>query len=143
MRRRHLLQTILVATAALQGCSGMPSMGSMGSASVVDSLTSQLGVTPQQATGGVGSMLSYAKGQLSPSDFSTVASALPGADKYMSLASEALGVGPISSTAALGSAFSKLGMSPDMVSKFAPIVTDYAGKYGSAAAKNLLAGVFK
>ena len=44
---------------------------------------------------------------------------------------------------ALGSAFSKLGMSPDMVGKFAPIVSDYAGKYGSSAAKNLLAGVFK
>jgi hypothetical protein len=113
----------------------------MGSASVVDSLTSQLGVTPQQAAGGVGSMLSDAKGQLSPNDFSTVASALPGADKYMSLASDAFG--SISNSAALGSAFSKLGMSPDMVSKFAPIVTDYAGKYGSSAAKNLLAGVFK
>ena len=88
-------------------------------------------------------MLSYAKGQLSPGDFSTVASALPGVDKYMSLASEVLGVGSISSTAALGSAFSKLGMSPDMVGKFAPIVSAYAGKYGSPAAKNLLAGVFK
>jgi len=145
MRRRHLLQTILVATAALQGCSDMPAMGSasMGSAGVVEALTSQLGVTPQQATGGVGSMLSYAKGQLSPSDFTTVSSALPGADKYMSLASEALGVGSISNRAALGSAFSKLGMSPDMVGKFAPIVSDYAGKYGSSAAKNLLAGVFK
>src|SRR5262252_9949316 len=128
MRRRHLLQTIVVATAALQGCSGMPSMGS---SSVIDSLTSQLGVTPQQATGGVGSMLTYAKTQLSPSDFSTVASALPGADKYMTLASSALGVSSISSAAGLGAAFSKLGMSPDMVNKFAPIVSDYAGKYGS------------
>src|SRR5262245_24931197 len=107
MRRRHLLQTIVVSTAALQGCSGMPSMGSsstpsMGSASGVDSLTSQLGVTPQQATGGVGSMLSYAKTQLSPSDFSTVTSALPGSDKYMSLASSALGTSSISNAAGLG-----------------------------------------
>jgi len=148
MRRRHLLQSIVVAAAALQGCSGMPSMGSsnmpsMGSASVVDSLTSQLGVTPQQASGGVGSMLSFAKSQLSPSDFSTVASALPGADKYMSLASSALGMSSISSASGLGSAFSKLGMSPDMVGKFAPVIADYAGKYGSPAAKTLLAGVFK
>jgi hypothetical protein len=34
-------------------------------------------------------------------------------------------------------------MSPEMVNKFAPIVADYAGKYGSSAAKSLLAGVFK
>ena len=85
MRRRHLLQTILVATAALQGCSDMPAMGSasMGSAGVVEALTNQLGVTPQQATGGVGSMLSYAKGQLSPS-------ASEASDMYLSAPGSAL-----------------------------------------------------
>jgi hypothetical protein len=131
---------MLVVVAALQGCSSNPLKGS---SSVVDSLTGQLGVTPQQATGGVGSMLNYAKGQLSPGDFSTVTSALPGAESYMKLASDYLGGGTISSASGLGSAFSRMGMSPDMVGKFAPIVADYAGKYGSSAAKNLLAGVFK
>ena len=83
-------------------------------------------------------MLSYAKGQLSPSDFSTASSALPSADKYISLRSEALGVGSISGTGAFGSASSKLGTSPDMVSKLVPIVSDYAGKYGSAADRTCL-----
>ena len=141
MKRRRFLQSILVA-AAVPGCGSMEQMG-MGSASVIDALTSQLGVTPQQATGGVGSMLSYAKGQLSPNDFSTVSKALPGADSYMQLASSALGTGTISTNTGLESAFSRLGMKPEMVGKFAPIVVDYAGKYGGSAAKSLLAGVFR
>jgi hypothetical protein len=140
MKRRPFLHSIILAAAASHGCAGT---GSSSTSDVVSSLTSQLGVTPQQATGGVGSMLSYAKSQLSPSDFGTVASALPGADSYMKLASAALGGGAIDTPAALGSAFSRLGMSPDMVNKFAPVVADYAGKYGSAAAKNVLTGLFK
>jgi hypothetical protein len=130
----------MLAVAALQGCSNNPLKGS---SSVVDTLTGQLGVTPQQATGGVGSMLNYAKGQLSPSDFSAVTSALPGAESYMKLASDYLGGGAITSASGLGSAFSRMGMSPDMVGKFAPVVADYAGKYGSSAARNVLMGLFK
>ena len=140
VRRRHFLHSMLAAAAALQGCA---SIGGTGTSSVVDSLTSQLGVTPQQASGGMGSMLNYAKGQLSPSEFSTVANALPGADSYMKVASDALGGGAINSASGLGSAFSKFGMSPDMVGKFTPIVADYAGKYGGSTAKTLVAGVFQ
>jgi hypothetical protein len=145
MKRRQFLQSALVASATLQGCAGMEKMGYGGSKtpSVTDTLTSQLGVSPQQAAAGVGGMLSYAKTQLSPTDFSTVTQALPGADTYMKLASDALGSAVINNTAGLGTAFSKLGMSPEMVAKFAPVVVDYAGKYGTPAAKNLLAGVFK
>ena len=138
MKRRPFL--IIVAATALSGCAGT---GGSSTSDIVGALTGQLGVTPQQATGGVGSMLSYAKTQMSPADFGTVTSALPGADSYIKLAAAALGGGAIDTPAALGSAFSRLGMSPDMVNKFAPVVADYAGKYGSAAAKNLLAGVFK
>src|SRR5262245_18859687 len=143
MQRRHFLQSILVAAAALQGCEHTPHTAAAPSSSIVDSLTKQLGVTQQQAAGGVGSMLSYAQGQLSPSDFSTVTKALPGADSYMKMASDYLGGGTINSASGLGSAFSRLGMNPEMVNKFAPIVVDYAGKYGSSAAKSILAGVFK
>ena len=151
MKRREFAQAAFVALAGLQGCSSMQSMGLPGStgssapkaASVVDSLSSQFGVTPQQATAGVGSMLGYAKTQLSPADFATVSKALPGADTYMTAASAVLGSTGITSPAALGSAFSKIGMSPEMVMKFAPVVADYAGQYGGPAAKTLLATVFK
>ena len=152
MRRRAFVQAGCVVFAGLQGCSSLEQMGSPASmpsgasktASVVDSLSSQFGVTPQQATAGVGSMLGYARSQLSPTDFATVSKALPGADTYLTAATAVLGgTSGINTPAALGSAFSKIGMSPEMVMKFAPVVADYAGQYGGPAAKSLLATVFK
>ena len=141
MDRRQFLQGTLLIAAALQGCSSMEPATSS-AAGLTNSLTSQLGVSSQQASAGVGSMLNYAKGRLSPEQWNTVSKSLPGADSYLKSAGDALGAGNITSTSGLNSAFSKLGMSPDMVQKFAPIVTDYAGKYGGSAAKSLLAGVF-
>lgn len=141
MDRRRFLQGSLLMAAALQGCATAESwMGS--SAALTNSLTSQLGVTSQQASAGIGSMLNYAKGKLSPGDWGTVSKSLPGADSYLKAASDTLGSGNITSSAGLNSAFSKLGMSPEMVNKFVPIVSDYVGKQGGAAAKSLLAGVF-
>lgn len=138
MKRRQFFSACVVLAAALHGCSTMES-----SSSVVNSLTSQLGVTSQQASAGVGSMLNYAQGRLPASDFAAVSKSLPGADSYMRTASDALGSAPIKDAAGLNSAFSRLGMSPDMVNKFYPIVSDYVGKQGGAAAKSVLAGVFK
>jgi hypothetical protein len=138
MKRRQFFSACLVLAAALHGCSTVES-----SSSVVNSLTKQLGVTPQQASAGVGSMLNYAQGRPPAGDFATVSKAMPGADTYMRTASDALGAAPIKDAAGLNSAFSRLGMSPDMVNKFYPIVSDYVGQQGGAAAKGLLAGVFK
>jgi hypothetical protein len=59
------------------------------------------------------------------------------------VAKQLLGGANIGDKAGLQSAFSKLGMTPDMVNKFAPIVTDYVGKAGGEQARNLLAGVLK
>src|SRR5215467_2672944 len=72
MKRRPFF--IIIAATALQGCAGA---GGSSTSDIVSALTGQLGVTPQQATGGVGSMLSYAKSQLSPADFGTVTSMAP------------------------------------------------------------------
>jgi Protein of unknown function VcgC/VcgE (DUF2780) len=141
MDRRQFLQGSLLVAAALQGCHTMES-GASSASGLTNTLTSQLGVSSQQASAGVGSMLNYAQGRLSPEQWSTVSKSLPGADTYLKSAGDALGAGKITSAAGLDSAFTKLGMSPDMVKKFAPIVSDYAGKYGSAAAKSLLTGVF-
>ena len=46
-------------------------------------------------------------------------------------------------SAGLTSVFSKLGMQPDMVDKFKPIVTEYVGKTGGDQAKNLLTSALK
>jgi len=143
MKRRQFLLGIVATAAAIPGCDTMSSMGAMGSSNVVSSLTSQLGVTPTQATGGVGSILAYAKDRLSPADFGTVSKALPGSDTYLKAAGDLVPGGKIDSMAGLNAAFSKLGMSPDMVGKFMPIVTDYVGKAGGDTAKNLLAAALR
>ena len=113
------------------------------SASLPATLTKQLGVTEGQAAGGTGAILAFAQQRLAAGDFDIVAKAIPGSEKYLAMAKQLLGSATISDKAGLQSAFSKLGMSPDMVGKFAPIVTDYVSKAGSEQASKLLAGVLK
>ncbi|MGZ5959316.1 MAG: hypothetical protein ACXWLI_12935 [Myxococcaceae bacterium] len=43
----------------------------------------------------------------------------------------------------LSNAFSKLGMSPDLVGKFAPVITDAVSKGGGSAVSGSLGGLFK
>jgi Protein of unknown function VcgC/VcgE (DUF2780) len=45
--------------------------------------------------------------------------------------------------ASAASAFSKIGLSPDLVGKAVPVLTSFVTKSGGANAGNLLAGVLK
>jgi len=45
--------------------------------------------------------------------------------------------------ASMGSAFSKLGLKPEMVAKAIPVLTSFVGKTGGANVAGLLAGVLK
>lgn len=107
-------------------------------------LTNQLGVTDTQAKGGVGSMLTLAKEKLPPADFTKVANVVPGAGKYMELA-KTLGAvsGPLKNMAGLNGALGKLGMTPEVIAKFVPTVSNFMGKAGGGTVSNLLATVFK
>jgi hypothetical protein len=102
-------------------------------------LTSQLGVTSDQAMGGIGSILSLAKERLSAMDFTTLTSLIPGADTFMQTA-KTLGAvtGPIGDRAGLTSAFSRLGMGSDMLPKFTQILSNFVGKAGGQPASNLV-----
>ena len=136
---RRAWVSVLILTALLQaGCGGMPSMG--GATDILTGLlTNQLGVTSNQAMGGVGSILSLAKQRLSSMDFSTLTKLIPGADTYMSSAKDLGAVtGPINDRAGLTSAFSRLGMGSDMVPKFTQILSDFVGKAGGQPASNLV-----
>ena len=141
--QRILTAALLFAAALLAACSSMDSMMGGQSADVTKLLSSQLGVTDTQASGGVGSILKLAQEKLSAGEFDQVAKAIPGADKYLAQAKQLLGGGNIGDKAGLQGAFSKLGMSPDMVDKFAPILTQFVGKSGGGQAGNLLASVLK
>ena len=107
-------------------------------------LTSQLGVTEDQAKGGLGSYLTLLQEKLSKGDFDKIASLVPGASGYLDTAKKLGAVtGPLSNLAGLNGALGKLGMNPETVAKFTPTVTDYLGKAGGSGVQSMLAGVFK
>lgn len=90
---------------------------SVGSNPLVKNLTSSLGVTPTQAIGGSAALFGEAKKDMKPSDFKSLTSSMPAIGSLMSAA-------PTSSSP-LTDQFSKLGMKPEMVTKFTPFLLDY------------------
>lgn len=130
---------------------------------LIEMLTSQLGVTGEQATGGAGAMFEYAKNNLDAEDFTSIAKGIPSMDDLIDMAPEpenssALGESSSALTSAggalggfdkslgglagLASSFESLGLNADMISKFAPIVSDYVGSVSGADAMSLLQGLF-
>jgi hypothetical protein len=116
-----------------------------GSDALVDTLTKELGVTPEQASGGAGSLFALAKGKMAPAEFAQVAKAVPEMDGLLK-AAPAAGGGGMASLGTMASAagsFQKLGMSPSMVGKFVPVLTKFVGASGGADTASLLAGALK
>ena len=131
---------------------------------LVGMLSGKLGVTEAQAKGGAGAIFDYAKGQLSVDDFGTVSNALPivsgliGSKPEASSEKGSLGgaLGSMGSAlggskgtttlgvvSALGGAFSSLGLDADMVTKFIPIILQYARLEGGAKVMQLLSGALQ
>lgn len=111
------------------------SMAVSGEAQVlVDSLSTDLGVSPTQAAGGAGALLAMAKNNLSAEQFSGLLSKVPGLDSLLGgEGGVAAGMlGNISSLEGVGQAFSALGLSPDMISQFAPKILGFLGGEGVA-----------
>jgi hypothetical protein len=123
---------------------------------LVQTLTSQLGISGEQATSGAGALFDYAKKNLSADDFASIAKVIPGMDSLLMMAPEpenSSAMGKASSMlggadsslggmAGLASSFESLGLDADMVSKFVPIVSDYVGKMSGDQAMQLLQGLF-
>jgi len=125
------------------------------SPALIEALSKEIGSSPEQAAGAAGALFGLAKSRLSADEFSQVANAVPGIDSLLSAApvmGGAVGTagGTLSqlggSAAGLGaatSAFSKLGLKPDMVAKAIPVLTSFVGKSGGANVASLLAGALK
>ncbi len=122
------------------------------SSDLIGMLTSQLGVSDKQATGGVGSILSYAKDSLPSNKYTTLASAIPNSSSLLKMApqaSSAMGalgaLGGNSSTgmAALASQFSSLGLNSSMITQFVPIIMNYFKGSNATGAMNILSSLFK
>lgn len=145
MNRRILLLATL--SLPLTTFAETPSLGSLTSGMkdpLMSLLKSQLGVTEDQAKGGIGSYLLLAQEKLAKGDFDKVAGLVPGASKYMEYAKKLGAVtGPLKNLAGLNSSLTKLGMKSETVSKFAPTVTNYLGTAGGDSVKQMLMGVLK
>jgi Protein of unknown function VcgC/VcgE (DUF2780) len=139
------LLPVLVALAGLGGTScataGLPS--GITSNPLIGALTSGLGVSPEQAVGGTGAMMGYAQNKLSPDQFSAIGSAVPGLGDITKAAGPLLGGSALNSLGDVGGAFSKLGLSPDMVSKFAPIIGEAISKGAGPQIGSLFTSLFK
>ncbi|EIK98657.1 hypothetical protein PMM47T1_01425 [Pseudomonas sp. M47T1] len=117
-------------------------------ANLLNTVGTQLKVTPEQAVGGTGAMLGLAKNKLSSSDYSQLAKQVPGIDKLAGAnAVSGLGgllgqsggadkgtldsaLGNVKNTSDLNNAFGKLGMDSGMVGQFAPVILQYLGQQG-------------
>jgi hypothetical protein len=125
----------------LSGCSSISGLGgdSAGTSPLIGLLTSQLGVSNEQATGGASALFGLVKNSLNTDDFSSVTKALPGVGSLLGKAPASSGGG----LAGVADQFSQLGMGSDMVSKFTPVILGYAQSSGGDNVMNLLKGVFQ
>ena len=119
---------------------------------LVGQLTKVLSITPVQASGGAGALFGLAKSRLNPADFSKVAASVPGMDALIKSApasssisglSGMSGVGSLGGLASTAGSFKKLGMSPDMATKFVPVLTKFVESKGGNGVASILAGALK
>jgi hypothetical protein len=142
MNRRWILGA-LVAIPAVASAQ-LDSLKALVGDPLVGALKSTLGVTNDQAEGGLGSILTLAQEKLAKGDFDKIAQVVPGSQKYLDAAKKLGAVtGPLGSSAGLNSALSRLGIPPDTAAKFTPTVLDAVGKVGGDSVRNLLAGALK
>lgn len=140
-RIKSLLVVAVLSSFLFSSCgSSIPYLGP--SMDLINGMSS-LGISQEQAIGGVGALLTLTKGKLSPSDYLKVAGAIPYSNTLMKAAKD-MGV-PMSITdlGDVTKVFKDLDMSPDMVGKMIPEVTKFAGKKGGEDVTNLLMGVLK
>ncbi|BDY05811.1 DUF2780 domain-containing protein [Ferrimonas sp. YFM] len=109
-------------------------------------VTSQLGVSQEQASGGIGALLATAEPNLSSDTLGQLSQVLPGMEGLTKLggdllakAGEGNGTSGLLGTVlgqsggalmGLNDAFASLGLSPDMVASFSQILLDYVNQQG-------------
>src|SRR5262245_42607634 len=125
------------AAAAQAGAAGFAAEAAKASPGLIGELSKGIGASPEQAAGAAGTLFGVAKSKLSPADFAQVSKAVPGMDLLLKAAPTA-GGGATAGLAQLGgvagslsgaaSAFTKLGLSPDLVTKAVPVLTQFVSK---------------
>ena len=125
---------------------------------LVQMLTSQLGVSEDQAKGGSGLLFKMAKEKLGADEFDQVASAVPGVEDLISSVPESGGIsgalgglasslgggaGQLGNLASLAGGFKNLNLDSSMVGKFIPIVMSFVQTKGGDTVKSILEKVMK
>lgn len=122
------------------------------SSDLVGTVMSQLGLSQDQAEGGLGSLLSLAQSSLGSSDFSSISDSIPGIDGLLGavpeldnesgmsgLLSKAGGFGEsLQGGAMVYDAFEKLGISKELAAPMVDIVKGYLDANGTAGTSDLL-----
>jgi len=112
---------------------------------LVSQLGDKLNITPKQAEGAAGAMFGLAKTRLKPEEFAKVSASLSGMDGLLNAAP------PLDPSTAFGKTglvglvgpFQKLGLSPEVATKAAPILADYMGKSGGKEVAKLVTTALK
>ena len=97
--------------------SGSPAAAVKANPALIEGLAKEMGSTPAQAAGAAGALFGLAKSKLAPEQFSQISRVVPGMNALLGAAPAAAGA----PTAA--AAVSKLGLSPDKVTKAVPVLT--------------------
>jgi hypothetical protein len=143
MKRRTLL-AVLGTLPLIARAQTPDSLTSVMKNPLLGALTSQLGVTEDQARGGIGSYLALLQEKLAKGDFDRIAALVPGASGYLESAKKLGAVtGPLKNLQGLNGALGNLGMNADTVAKFTPMVTSYLGKLGGPTVQSMLAGALQ
>jgi hypothetical protein len=124
---------------------------------LVKALSTEIGSSPEQAAGAAGALFSMAKSRLNADQFTQVSKAVPGMSALLKAAPAMAGgggtlgalsqvagtTGSAGGLASAASAFSNLGLKPDLVAKAVPVLTSFVTKSGGADVGQLLAGALK
>lgn len=142
MQRRVFLTVAgLGALAGVAGCANFNAPWAFTFDPLVNGIIGSIpGVSGTQAAAGIGSMLGLAKNRLGPSDFETLAKALPNADAYLRAARGAgVNTDDLRNVDTLNDAFKKLNLSPNQARALLSAVSDGVARGGGEAARGLFA----
>jgi hypothetical protein len=130
-RRRGLLRGICLALALIGTRAAQAQMTDL-----IATLSADLGLTREQATGGAGAVFRLAQQRLSPAVFSMITESVPGVERVLAVAPAVGETGAGIDDLALP--FSLLGMSPRLIPAFLQIVVDFVQATGSDPIAGLL-----
>jgi hypothetical protein len=150
----HMVQAVQAAAKQTSAVTEAAAAAVKASPELVGALSKEIGSTPEQAAGAAGALFGAAKSRLKADEFSQIAAAVPGMDSLLKAVPAGSATAPTSGAlsqiggsaaglAPAATAFTKLGLKPEMVSKAVPVLTSFVTKSGGANVGSLLAGVLK